>query len=340
MTRLSLDGVSKSFRSGLFFNRQKTDAVRDVTLEVRAGETIGILGESGSGKTTLVRIAAFLLRPTGGTVTVDGVNPWTLPAARRRQLRRRLQVVFQEGSDGLDPRQSVAEAVEEPLLNFGTPRAARAALVRDALHEVGLTPELAGRYPFQLSGGQRQRVGIARALVLQPELVLLDEPVSALDVSVAAQVLNLLADLQERRKMGYLLITHELPVVRYLADHVVVMFAGRVVESGPAAEVLTHPAHPYTAAMRAASLTVDTAAGLPELPPVAPPAVEGCAYASRCPMVMARCRQETPPLFEVEEGRHARCFLFEDASGYTSPRSSSHGGLSRGPDAAAHALHP
>ena len=313
MTRLFLDGVSKTFRSGLFFSRQKTAAVRDVTLDVRAGETVGILGESGSGKTTLVRLAAFLLRPTAGKVTLDGVDPWTLSVAARRQLRRRLQVVFQEGSDGLDPRQSVAEAVEEPLLNFATPKTARAALVRDALHEVGLTPELAGRYPFQLSGGQRQRVGIARALVLQPELVLLDEPVSALDVSVAAQVLNLLADLQDRRGMGYLLITHELPVVRYLADHVIVMFAGRVIEAGPAAEVLTRPAHPYTAAMRAASLTVDAGAGLPELPPVAPPAAEGCAYASRCPMVMARCRQQAPPLFELKAGRHARCFLFDDA---------------------------
>ena len=311
MTRLQLDGVSKTFRSGVFFTRQKTEAVREVTLEVRAGETVGILGESGSGKTTLVRLAAFLLRPSAGRVTLDGVDPWTLSAGERRQLRRRLQVVFQEGSDGLDPRQSVAEAVEEPLLNFGTSRAARSALVADALREVGLTPELAGRYPFQLSGGQRQRVGIARALVLQPELVLLDEPVSALDVSVAAQVLNLLADLQERRKMGYLLITHELPVVRYLADHVVVMLAGRVVESGTAAEVLTHPAHPYTAALRAASLTVDTYAGLPELPGVAAPSPSGCAYASRCPMVMARCREETPPLYEVDAGRHARCHLFD-----------------------------
>ena len=313
MTTLQLEGVSKTFRSGLFFARQKTEAVRDVTLQVSAGETVGILGESGSGKTTLVRLAAFLLRPTTGQVTLDGVDPWSLPNAERRHLRRRLQVVFQEGSDGLDPRQSVAEAVEEPLLNFGTPRAARAALVADALHEVGLNPELAGRYPFQLSGGQRQRVGIARALVLQPELVLLDEPVSALDVSVAAQVLNLLADLQERRKMGYLLITHELPVVRYLADHVVVMFAGRVVESGPAVEVLTRPAHPYTAAMRSAALTVDTTAGLPDLPPVAQPSSMGCPYASRCPVVMERCRQQIPDLYEAEPGRHARCFLFDVA---------------------------
>jgi oligopeptide/dipeptide ABC transporter ATP-binding protein len=311
MSSLRLEHVSKTFRAGILFGRQKTEAVRDVTLEVRAGETLGVLGESGSGKTTLVRLAAFLLRPTTGTVTLDGVDPWHLASAARRMLRRRLQVVFQEGSDGLDPRQSVAEAIEEPLINFGTPREARKPLVAGALGEVGLTPELAGRYPFQHSGGQRQRVGIARALVLQPELVLLDEPVSALDVSVAAQILNLLANLQTRRSMGYLLITHELPVVRYLADHVVVMFAGRVVESGPAAEVLTRPAHPYTAAMRAASLTVDTTAGLPDLPAVAPPSAHGCTYASRCPAVMPRCHQETPPLYLVEANRLVRCFLLD-----------------------------
>ena len=311
MTSLRLKGVAKTFRSGLLFAQQKTQAVRGVTLEVRSGETIGVLGESGSGKTTLVRLAAFLLRPTSGSVSLDGTDPWRVGAAARRQLRRRLQVVFQEGSDSLDPRQSVAETVEEPLLNFGVSRQARGALVADALHEVGLTSELAGRYPFQLSGGQRQRVGIARALVLQPELVLLDEPVSALDVSVGAQVLNLLADLQERRGLGYLLITHELPVVRYLADRVIVMFAGYVVESGPAADVLGNPAHPYTAAMRSAALTVNTDAGLPDLPPVAAPSSVGCAYATRCPAVMARCHRETPPLYEVESGRTARCFLFE-----------------------------
>ena len=314
MTRLRLDRVSKTFQTGLFFGRQKTEAVRDVTLEVRSGETVGILGESGSGKTTLVRLAAFLLRPTTGSVSVDGVDPWRRSRAARRQLRRRLQVVFQEGSDGLDPRQSVAEAVEEPLHNFGVPQQARAGRVADALREVGLTPELAGRYPFQLSGGQRQRIGIARALVLEPDLVLLDEPVSALDVSVAAQVLNLLADLQQRLGLGYLLITHELPVARYLADQIVVMFAGHVVESGPAAEVLARPAHPYTAALRAASLTVDATAGLPALPPVTPPATSGCPYATRCPAVMPRCRQETPPHFEVGPGRTARCFLVGDAA--------------------------
>jgi oligopeptide/dipeptide ABC transporter ATP-binding protein len=321
MTRLLLDNVGKTFRAGFLFGRHKTEAVRDVTLEVRSGETVGILGESGSGKSTLVRLAAFLLRPTTGSVTLDGVDPWRLAASARRQLRRRLQVVFQEGSDGLDPRQSVAEAVGEPLVNFGTPAKERAALVADALQEVGLTPELAGRYPFQLSGGQRQRVGVARALVLQPELVLLDEPVSALDVSVAAQVLNLLADLQERRGVGYLLITHELPVVRYLADRVAVMFAGRVVEAGPAGEVLTRPAHPYTAAMRAAALTVDPGAGLPALPAVAPPAAHGCPYASRCPAVMPRCRVETPPPFEVGSGRTTRCFLFESAGVRAEPAS-------------------
>jgi oligopeptide/dipeptide ABC transporter ATP-binding protein len=283
-----------------------------VTLTVRPGETVGVLGESGSGKTTLVRLAAFLLRPTRGRVLIDGADVWSRSGEERRRLRRQVQVVFQEGSDTLDPLQTVAAAVAEPLANFGIgSRTERAAAVASALAGVGLTSDLAGRYPGELSGGQRQRVGIARALVLQPRIVLLDEPVSALDVSVGAQVLNLLGGLQREHNLGYLLISHELPVVRYLAHRVVVLYAGHVVEEGPAREVLDHPAHPYTVALRAAALTVAPGAGLPDVPPAAPPAQTGCPFATRCPAVVPRCRNALPTLQEGEGGRRVRCVLFE-----------------------------
>jgi oligopeptide/dipeptide ABC transporter ATP-binding protein len=288
-----------------------THALRDVSLSVSSGETLGVLGESGSGKTTLVRLAAFLLWPTAGAVRIDGADPWSLSDAERRALRRRVQIVFQEGSDALDPLQTVAAAVAEPLANVGVGRRQRGADVAEALAAVGVTPELAGRRPGELSGGQRQRVGIARALVLRPELLLLDEPVSALDVSVGAQVLNLLAALQAERGLSYVLISHELPVVRYLADRVVVLYAGRIVEQGAAREVLDRPAHPYTAALRAAALTVDPAAGLPETPPAGPPSEGGCAFAGRCPAVMPRCREALPPLYALADERRVRCYLYE-----------------------------
>jgi oligopeptide/dipeptide ABC transporter ATP-binding protein len=313
MTELRLERASKTFRSGLPWRRRETPAVRDVSLVARTGETLGVLGESGSGKTTLVRLAAFLIRPDDGGVRVDGVDPWTLSGAARRRLRRQVQVVFQESSDALDPRQSVAAAVAEPLANVGVGRRERAVAVATALDAVGLGPELAGRYPGQLSGGQRQRVGIARALVLAPELILLDEPVSALDVSVAAQVMNLLADLKAERGLGYVLISHELPVVRYLADRAVVLYAGRVVEAGPARDVLDRPAHPYTRALRAAALTVEPGAGLPSVPGPAPLAPSGCPFAPRCPAVMDRCRASLPPLLEIEGNRAVRCLLYDDS---------------------------
>lgn len=311
MAELRLESVSKVFHAGPPWARSRTTALHDLTIAVRTGETLGVLGESGSGKTTLLRLAAFLLRPTSGQVLVNSADPWTLGREARRQLRRQLQIVFQEGSDALDPRQTVAAAVAEPLANFGVGRRARAVAVRAALEAVGLGPELAGRYPGELSGGQRQRVGLARALVLEPELVLLDEPVSALDVSVAAQVLNLLADLRAARGWSYVLVSHELPVVRYLAERVIVLYAGWVVEEGPAIDVLDRPAHPYTAALRAAALTVSPGAGLPEVPPAAPPAERGCPFASRCPAVMDRCRAMLPALVALEGGRLVRCHLYD-----------------------------
>jgi peptide/nickel transport system ATP-binding protein len=273
-----------------------------------------------------MRLAAFLLRPDSGTVHVDNLDPWTFPSDARRLLRRKLQVVFQEGADSLDPRQQVAAAVEEPLANFGTPRSERRQRILEALKAVGLPPELIGRYPSEMSGGQRQRVGIARALTLDPELILLDEPVSALDVSSGAQILNLLRDLQSERGLGYTLVSHELPVIRYLSHRVLVMYAGKIVEEGAAVPVLDHPAHPYTVALKAAALTVDSRAGLPEIPAAATFAPSGCAFSSRCPAAMPRCRDAEPPAFRLEDGRAVRCFLYEvpvSAEGEEWKRSSS-----------------
>jgi oligopeptide/dipeptide ABC transporter ATP-binding protein len=312
MAELLLDVAGRDYTSGPFWARRTTRALDSVTLTVRSGETVGVLGESGSGKTTLVRLAAFLLRPTRGRVLVDGTDVWSLGGEARRRLRQRLQVVFQEGSDALDPLQSVAAAVAEPLANFRIgSRAERSAAVAEALAAVGLTPDLAGRHPGELSGGQRQRVGIARALTVRPSLLLLDEPVSALDVSVGAQVLNLLAALQREQGLGYVLISHELPVVRYLAERVVMLYAGHVVEEGPAREVLDRPAHPYTVALRAAALTVTPGAGLPDVPPAASPTATGCPFATRCPAVMPRCRDALPPLLALDGARLVRCLLFD-----------------------------
>lgn len=311
MAELCLDAAGRDYVSGPFWARQRLRALDGISLTVHPGETVGVLGESGSGKTTLVRLAAFLLRLSRGRVLVDGVDPWSLSRERQRQLRRHVQVIIQEGSDAFDPLQSVASAVAEPLANFGIgSRSERAVILADVLTAVGLTADLAGRYPGELSGGQRQRVGIARALAARPSLLLLDEPVSALDVSVGAQVLNLLASLHRQHRLGYVLTSHELPVVRYLADRVLVLYAGQIVEEGQARAVLDHPAHPYTIALRAAALTVAPGAGLPEVPPTAPPTTSGCRFAGRCPAVFDRCRTAPPSLVQLNDGRAVRCHLF------------------------------
>ncbi len=308
---LRLTAAGRDFASGLFWSRQRTVALEALDLELRPRETVGLLGQSGSGKTTALRIAGFLLRPTRGEVSVGGRDPWRAGGRERRRLRRDVQYVFQDGSDAFDPRQAAAGIVEEPLRNFGVPATDRRERVAEGFAAVGLTADLRDRHPHQLSGGQRQRLGIARALVLEPGTLLLDEPVSALDVSLAAQVLNLLRDLQEQRGLGYLLVSHELPVVQHLADRVLVLYAGLVVEEG-GAKILSAPAHPYTQALRAAALTVDPGAGLPPIAGVAPPAQRGCAFAPSCPAVHDRCREARPALARQPDGRRVRCFLFSD----------------------------
>ena len=288
-------------------------AVDGVSLELARGETLALVGESGSGKSTLARTLLRLEEPDGGTVRFDGTDVLALGGEALRALRRRMQIVFQDASGALNPRMTVGAAVAEGLeIHDLCPRQERPARVRELLQEVGLDPELAGRYPRALSGGQRQRVVIARALAVEPTFLILDEPVSALDVSVQAQVLTLLLDLQRRRGLSYLYIAHDLAVVRQVADRVAVMYLGRLVEVGPTESVLAAPAHPYTQALVSAvpALVGGSTSGRIVLggdppSPLARPA--GCAFHPRCfhPARDARCAAECPELRATGAGQAA-----------------------------------
>ena len=295
-------------------------AVDHVSLFVHRGETLALVGESGSGKTTLGRCALRLIEPDAGTVHFAGLNLLALRGEALRRLRRRAQMVFQDATLSLNPRMRVGRAVREPIEMH---QVARGAAARERavalLQEVGLDPAQAECYPHQLSGGQRQRVGIARALSVDPEFLVLDEPVSSLDVSIGAQVLNLLADLQERRGLTYLLIAHDLAVVRHLATRVAVMYLGRLVESAPADPLYRKPLHPYTASLLAAAPVPDPAAGPPRAVIAGEPSsmarpVRGCPFYPRCPHPAkdTRCKEETPDLREVETGRWAACHYAND----------------------------
>jgi oligopeptide/dipeptide ABC transporter ATP-binding protein len=313
------DLVKHFSQAGWGRRRRVLRAVDGVSLGIARGETLGLVGESGSGKTTLGRCVLRLLEPTSGSVRFDGRDVIALDAAQLRGLRRRMQLVFQDATQSLNPRRRVGAAVTEPLVIH---RIARGAAARERaaalLGEVGLDPQQLARFPHQLSGGQRQRVGIARALALEPEFLVLDEPVSSLDVSVGAQVLNLLADLQRRRGLTYLLIAHDLAVVRYLAQRVAVMYRGRIVERAPVAGLYERPLHPYTASLLAAVPNPDPRAPRPrivaaaESPSVAEPP-SGCAFRPRCthPRKDGRCGEERPELREVEPGRWAACHYAE-----------------------------
>ncbi len=246
--------------SGLWRSGSRTRAVDGVSFEIHRGETLALVGESGSGKSSVARTILRLQPATAGRVLFDGEEVFSLGAEALRLLRRRMQIVFQDPSSALNPRMTVGDAIAEGLeIHRLVPRTEIAARVRGLMEEVGLDPAAAGRYPRSFSGGQRQRVGIARALAVDPTFLVLDEPVSALDVSVQAQVLNLLLALQQKRRLSYLFVAHDLAVVRQVAHRVAVMYLGKIVEMGPTDEVLASPAHPYTQALLAAA---------PELPPV------------------------------------------------------------------------
>ena len=299
-------GLSKRFAlrgEGLFAGDAGTvRAVEDVSFEIAGGEVFALVGESGSGKTTLARALALLHRPNAGAVLFRGQDLARLKGRRLKRVRRDIQMIFQDPYGALDPRMTVAAIVSEPLrIHREGTRRGRAETVRALMEAVGLSPALADRYPHEFSGGQRQRIGIARALALNPKLVIADEPVSALDVSVQSQVLNLLMDLKEARGLTYLLIAHDLAVVDHMADRVAVMYFGRIVEIGGRDDLFERPSHPYTHALLRAVPSPGggkrkpggSLAGEPPNPLDPPP---GCAFHPRCQRAQDVCRRELPRL--------------------------------------------
>ncbi|GGF68354.1 ABC transporter ATP-binding protein [Azorhizobium oxalatiphilum] len=293
--------------------RGAVHAVDGVSLALAAGETLGLVGESGCGKSTLGRAILRLIEPSQGHIRLDGTDVTHHSRSALRATRRKVQMVFQDPFASLDPRWTVGELIAEPLHIHGIgTRAARKAKVADILAKVGLPPEAARRYPHQFSGGQRQRIGIARALVLDPEVVVLDEPVSALDVSVQAQILNLLVDLQETLGVAFLFISHDLSVVEYVSDRVAVMYLGRMVEIADRETLFAAPAHPYTRALLDAVPQIG-GDGAPRRPPLAgdlpspyaPP--PGCRFHTRCPTAQARCGSDIPVLRTLTGGHQVAC---------------------------------
>jgi dipeptide transport system ATP-binding protein len=294
-------------RRGPFSPPALVRALAGVSFALDAGRTLAVVGESGCGKSTLARMLTMVEPPSSGRLLIDGRDVAAADARERRRLRRAVQIVFQNPYGSLNPRQTIGAALAEPLLVHGEgDAAAREAAARAMLKRVGLRDEHFGRYPHMFSGGQRQRIAIARALVLSPRVLVLDEPVSALDVSIRAQVLNLLIELQQAFGVAYVFISHDLGVVRHVADDVAVMYLGRIVESGPRDAIFGAPQHPYTQALLSATPTVDAAARRRriilqgELPsPLKPPG--GCAFHTRCPEAIARCREERPLLRPLQQ---------------------------------------
>ncbi|MGY4830437.1 peptide ABC transporter ATP-binding protein [Sphaerotilaceae bacterium SBD11-9] len=291
-------------------------ALNGVSFSLSAGQTLAVVGESGCGKSTLARALTLIEKPTSGSLVLAGTDAATATPAQTRALRRQVQMVFQNPYASLNPRKRVAQMLDEPLLlNTPLTAAERRERIAAALAQVGLRPEHAQRYPHMFSGGQRQRIAIARAMMLQPGLLVADEPTSALDVSIQAQILNLFMDIQERTQIAYVFISHNLSVVEHIAQRVMVMYLGRVVEFAPKATLFAKPLHPYTRALLSATPSIDPVRRankiriVGELPsPLNPPS--GCSFHKRCPYAQPRCSEEVPQLRMVD-GREVACHYAE-----------------------------
>lgn len=300
-------------RRGFFGAQAEVKALAGVSFSLDAGRTLAVVGESGSGKSTLARLLTMIEPPSDGALLIDGADAAKASTADRRRLRRDVQIVFQNPYGSLNPRQTIGNALEEPLrVNTRMTSTERRRAALEMMERVGLRPEACGRYPHMFSGGQRQRIAIARALMLRPKILILDEPVSALDLSIRAQVLNLLAELQTGFNVAYLFISHDLSVVRHIAEEVLVMYLGRAVEQGTRETIFSAPQHPYTRALLSATPVADperrkeriVLSG--ELPsPFTPP--PGCTFHPRCPFAFEKCRVDRPSL-DLKHGRDVACW--------------------------------
>jgi len=292
-------------------------AVDDISFDINKGETFGLVGESGCGKTTAGRAVLRLIEPDAGTIRFDGIDLLSLSSQQLRRRRRDMQIIFQDPYASLNPRMTIRTIVGEPFAIHGIARGSeRDDRVANLLKTVGLDPSVLGRYPHEFSGGQRQRIGIARALALKPKLIVADEPVSALDVSIQAQIINLLGDLQQQFGLTYLFISHAIPVIEHISTRIGVMYLGKLVEVGTSAQICLAPKHPYTQALLSAVPIPDPGARKQRVvlkgdvpTPINPPS--GCRFHTRCPIAIDRCKVEEPPLRETQDGRDAACHLVE-----------------------------